>query len=114
MPNALGNLVRLCVYGNDLMDAAVDALVVSLDRGAMPHLRTVVGLGGGAFGAEVVSLRESKRMRDKLNAIDWSKPDAVQHLGPEQKKDEVVEHLDKVLQMKVANLKRLRAKNSAK
>ena len=33
------------------------------------------------LGAEVSSLRQAKRMRDKLSSIDWSKSNAAQHLG---------------------------------
>ena len=52
----------------------------------MPHLRTVIGVGGNGFlGSEVTSLRQAKRTRDKLSRIDWSKSNAADKLGQADK-----------------------------
>jgi len=86
MPTALANLVRLSVDNNDLEMTGIDPLVEALDTGAMPHLRTVIGVGGNGFlGSEVTSLRQAKRTRDKLSRIDWSKSNAADKLGQADK-----------------------------
>ncbi|KOO27152.1 hypothetical protein Ctob_014535 [Chrysochromulina tobinii] len=85
MPNSLANVEKLAIDGNDLDQAGIDPLVEALNTSALPRLRTVFGVGGAAHGTEVTSLRQVKRMRDKLSSIDFSKSDATQHLGEVQR-----------------------------
>ena len=115
LPNALANLVKLHLQGNDreLRLAGVDPLVEALDVGAMPHLRTVVGVGGGALGAEISSLRDVKKMRNKLATIDWSKNDALKKIGTSETPPPNVIIFDKQIKDATARLERFRIKYRA-
>ena len=107
-PKALHNLTRLRLDGNELMKSTAVPLIQALDDGAMPQLSTVTGLDGGVLGSEVVSLREVKAMRDKMDSIRWWDDNAVRKMGVAERRSKEVELIDKILDEKVARLEKWR------
>ena len=56
----------------------------------------------------MISLREVKAMRDKMDSIRWWDDNAVRKMGVAERRSKEVELIDKILDEKVARLEKWR------